>query len=206
MLATSPRLGRRRRPCAGRAPSLRAARAAPCGQSRSTRRGCAPLPAGRGSRRVLRLDEVQHELRLALQSRAAGEVRVRLSPRLRAAFTSPMSSTSASIARLRSCRCAPGSPRPARCSSVLRPLVAGLARAVDVQQRAAHVVVADLQRAPRLYGMWQSAQATPERAWMPWFHISNSGCCALSTGAPRVRVRPVLVRVLLGGLALSRRP
>ena len=36
----------------------------------------------------------------------------------------------------------------------------------------------------RLYGMWQSAQATPERAWMPWFHISNSGCCALSTGAP----------------------
>ena len=35
-----------------------------------------------------------------------------------------------------------------------------------------------------MYGMWQSAQATPERAWMPWFHISNSGCCALSTGAP----------------------
>src|SRR5215475_6672093 len=32
--------------------------------------------------------------------------------------------------------------------------------------------------------MWQSAQATPERAWMPWFHISNSGCCALSVGAP----------------------
>ena len=36
----------------------------------------------------------------------------------------------------------------------------------------------------RLYGMWQSAHVTPERAWMPWFHISNSGCCALSTGAP----------------------
>ena len=36
----------------------------------------------------------------------------------------------------------------------------------------------------RMYGMWQSAQATPERAWMPWFHISNSGCCALSVGAP----------------------
>src|SRR5688500_20129342 len=36
----------------------------------------------------------------------------------------------------------------------------------------------------RMYGMRQSAQATPERAWMPWFHISNSGCCALRTGAP----------------------
>ena len=29
-----------------------------------------------------------------------------------------------------------------------------------------------------------SAQATPDRAWIPWFHISNSGCCAFSVGAP----------------------
>ena len=36
----------------------------------------------------------------------------------------------------------------------------------------------------RVYGMWQSAHATPERAWMPWFHISNSGCWAFSVGAP----------------------
>ena len=36
----------------------------------------------------------------------------------------------------------------------------------------------------RWYGMWQSVHVTPERAWMPWFHISNSGCCAFSTGAP----------------------
>ena len=35
-------------------------------------------------------------------------------------------------------------------------------------------------------GMWQSAQLTPERPWIPWFHISNSGCCALSAGAPVV--------------------
>ena len=67
---------------------------------------------------------------------------------------------------------------------VLGPLVAGLAGAVDVEQRAAHVVIADLLAPSRLYGMWQSAQVTPERAWMPWFHISNSGCCALSVGAP----------------------
>src|ERR1035441_8418096 len=32
--------------------------------------------------------------------------------------------------------------------------------------------------------MWQSAQATPERAWMPWFHVSNSGCRAFIRGAP----------------------
>ena len=35
----------------------------------------------------------------------------------------------------------------------------------------------------RMYGMWQSAQATPLRAWMPWLHSSNSGCCALRIGA-----------------------
>jgi hypothetical protein len=32
--------------------------------------------------------------------------------------------------------------------------------------------------------MWQSAQVTPLRAWTPCMYISNSGCCALSTGAP----------------------
>jgi len=31
--------------------------------------------------------------------------------------------------------------------------------------------------------MWQSAHDTPLRAWTPWLHISNSGCCALYTGA-----------------------
>ena len=35
-----------------------------------------------------------------------------------------------------------------------------------------------------MYGMWQSAHATPARAWMPWFHTSNSGCWALSILAP----------------------
>ena len=32
--------------------------------------------------------------------------------------------------------------------------------------------------------MWQSAQVTPARACGPWLHVSNSGCCALSAGAP----------------------
>ncbi len=36
----------------------------------------------------------------------------------------------------------------------------------------------------RWYGMWQSAQATPERAWIPWLQSSNSGCWAFSTSAP----------------------
>ena len=35
-----------------------------------------------------------------------------------------------------------------------------------------------------LYGMWQSAQATPLRACTPWLYSSNSGCCAFSTFAP----------------------
>ena len=45
--------------------------------------------------------------------------------------------------------------------------------------------------------MWQSAHATPDRACTPWFHISNSGCCAFRTGAPALGVRPVLEPVLL---------
>src|SRR5882672_6247362 len=32
--------------------------------------------------------------------------------------------------------------------------------------------------------MWQSAHATPERAWIPMFQTSNSGCRALNMGAP----------------------
>jgi hypothetical protein len=36
----------------------------------------------------------------------------------------------------------------------------------------------------RPYGMWQSAHETPARAWIPWFHSSNSGCCALSIPPP----------------------
>ena len=36
----------------------------------------------------------------------------------------------------------------------------------------------------RVYGMWQSAHATPARACVPWLHNSNSGCCALYTCAP----------------------
>ena len=35
-----------------------------------------------------------------------------------------------------------------------------------------------------MYGMWQSAHATPERAWIPWLNVSNSGCCALSICVP----------------------
>ena len=30
----------------------------------------------------------------------------------------------------------------------------------------------------------EHTQATPDREWIPWFHISNSGCCAFSVGAP----------------------
>ena len=36
----------------------------------------------------------------------------------------------------------------------------------------------------RMYGMWQSAHETPLRAWMPWLHSSNSGCCAFRISAP----------------------
>ncbi|MNC93020.1 hypothetical protein D3C83_95600 [compost metagenome] len=36
----------------------------------------------------------------------------------------------------------------------------------------------------RSKAMWQSAHATPARACAPWFHTSNSGCCAFSTFVP----------------------
>ena len=69
-------------------------------------------------------------------------------------------------------------------SGLFRNLVTGLAGAVNIQQRAAHMVVADLQRAFTLIGHVTIAQATPEWAWMPWLQSSNSGCWALSAGAP----------------------
>ena len=53
----------------------------------------------------------------------------------------------------------------------LREMMATLARAVHFQQRAVHVVVADLQ-------------ATPERACTPKLQSSNSGWRGLMSGAP----------------------
>ena len=102
--------------------------------------------------RVLRLDEVQIELRLALEVLRGSASSASVLPAAFAALRSAISSTSASIATLRSLKVRSWIVSTRAFSSSSRPLVAGLAGAIDVEQRAAHVVVADLQRALALVG------------------------------------------------------
>ena len=44
----------------------------------------------------------------------------------------------------------------------------------------------------RRYGMWQSAQATFDRAWMPWLHNLELRMLRLQHGRAGVAVHPVL--------------
>ena len=60
-------------------------------------------------------------------------------------------------------------------------LVAGDAGRLHVQDGAAHPVVRERLGERRHVAM---TQVTPARACGPWLHVSNSGCCALSAGAP----------------------
>jgi hypothetical protein len=102
------------------------------------------------SHRVLRLDEIEQELRAALMPARGVELRV---------------------GRTRGLRCLDVADE--RDERVLM-LSSGLRTWWSLT----------LRPPARVYGMWQSAHATPDRACTPWFHISNSGCCAFSVGAP----------------------
>ena len=137
-----------REPGRGRPPSAAAARPVPAGSGRWPRPGCATASCGRVEAvGVLRLHEVQVELAAALRRPAPPRARRPARPPAFAALMSAIRSMSASMARLRSVDGALLDRLGARQQLLLGPLVAGLAGVVDVEQRAAHVVVADLQRA-----------------------------------------------------------
>ena len=71
----------------------------------------------------------------------------------------------------------------------LRELVAGLTSAVDVEQRASHMMGAIFIAPTRWYAC--GSPRTLRRACVrPWLYIRTSGCCALRTGAPLTVLQP----------------
>ena len=144
---------------------------------------------------VLGFDEVQQELRLALQSPRLGEHRV-------GGAAVPGALDVADEAHDRVHRPVAKPERPplnlldAPAQLLLVPLVAGLARAIDVEQRAPHVVIADLERADALVRhVAVGARDTRSRvnALVPHLEL---GMLRLQHRRTALGVRPVVVRVL----------
>ena len=174
-------------PSAGR--SGRAPRAGLGETGRSTRPGCARPPAARGSRSSSPPRRSRGRTAAAAADNAPSSARRPSLPASLAALRSAISPISAPIAcsrisQWRSWICSTRSLSSFSVTFASCLLWQRDAGGLEVEHRAAHPVIAHRRAFVEIFGMWQSTQVTPARAWMPWFHNSNSGCCAFNNGAP----------------------